>query len=312
MAVEDYRNRGLYTTDSRSAGGLVRYRQIAGGLISLALVLGFFFWGYRIMVRDVSDLPVIKAMEGPARIAPDMPGGELARHMGLSVNSVAAMGEAEEPADTLALAPGAGELGEDARPMAALAPEPPGDMQPEAEAGDAGLAVPEVTGQAFLSETLDPNADAAAAAIALAERIAAGVRPLEPLPGGPAAARPRPRPVRAPGLVQPEAVDAAVAAALAPEPVVREVDPAGLAEGTVLVQIGAYAERVMAEAEWNRAAAQFGEPMQGRGRVIEPVQSGGAVIYRLRADGFADMEAARTFCAALQPDWTTCVATLAP
>ena len=41
----------------------------------LALVVGIGVWGYKLLVRDVSGVPVVRAVEGPMRIQPENPGG---------------------------------------------------------------------------------------------------------------------------------------------------------------------------------------------------------------------------------------------
>ncbi|HHB81087.1 MAG TPA: SPOR domain-containing protein, partial [Aliiroseovarius sp.] len=76
----------------------------AAGL-SLLLLGGMGIWGYKLAVRDVTGVPVVRAMEGPMRIQPEDPGGEEAAYQGYSVNAVQGLGGAEPPADTLALAP---------------------------------------------------------------------------------------------------------------------------------------------------------------------------------------------------------------
>jgi hypothetical protein len=53
----------------------------AGALTSLALVVGLGLWGYRLAVRDVQGIPVIRALAGAARVAPADPGGDLADHL---------------------------------------------------------------------------------------------------------------------------------------------------------------------------------------------------------------------------------------
>ena len=77
----------------------------AGAAISVALILGLAVWGYQIAVRDARGVPVVQALEGPMRIAPEKPGGEQMAHQGLAVNNVAAEGEVAAPADRLTLAP---------------------------------------------------------------------------------------------------------------------------------------------------------------------------------------------------------------
>lgn len=61
----------------------------AGAAVSLALIAGVGVWGYKLVMRDVTGIPVVQAMEGPMRIAPEDPGGTLADHQGLAVNDVA-------------------------------------------------------------------------------------------------------------------------------------------------------------------------------------------------------------------------------
>lgn len=315
----------------------------AGAATSFALIAGLAVWGYRLAVRDVAGVPVIRALEGPARIAPEDPGGELARHTGFAVNAVAAEGTAAAPADRLALAPRPDDLGEESPPMAALRPLPRASLpvSPEAEAPDAALAEPEVAQPASLSETLDPEAEAAARTVALAEELAAGAAPLAPepdastvateavpepldqpdavsldtvasdVPGVARSPRPLARPRNAPRVVAPDAVGAAVALALAPqaEAGVRAVDPASLPAGTKLVQLGAYDDAVTAKREWEKISVRFGALMEGKGRVIQETETGGRRFFRLRVEGFPEMADARRFCAALLAEDTPCIAT---
>ena len=76
-----------------------------GALVSLSLIAGLGWWGYQLMVRDVTGVPVVRALEGPMRVAPEDPGGSSAQYQGLAVNNIPAVGEAEAPADRLVLAP---------------------------------------------------------------------------------------------------------------------------------------------------------------------------------------------------------------
>ena len=86
------------------SGRIVQIIHIAGAVCSVALVIGLAYWGYRVAVRDANGVPVVRAMEGPMRIAPKDPGGEIADHQGLAVNTVAALGVAAPPPDRLVLA----------------------------------------------------------------------------------------------------------------------------------------------------------------------------------------------------------------
>ena len=97
----------------------------AGAITSIALVLGVGIWGYKLAVRDVSGIPVVRAMEGPMRVAPQEPGGEVAAHTGLSVNEVAAEGSAAQLPDQMVLAPRPIDLSAEDQPVEAAAIAPP-------------------------------------------------------------------------------------------------------------------------------------------------------------------------------------------
>lgn len=103
--------------DAAAAGGVRRLASAIGAVVSVSLVLGLGLWSYRLMVRDVSGVPVVRALEGPSRISPDDPGGAQAAHQGLSVNRIAAIGEAAPPPDRVVLSPRPIDLSDEDRPM---------------------------------------------------------------------------------------------------------------------------------------------------------------------------------------------------
>lgn len=156
----------------------------AGAAVSLALVAGVAVWGYQLVMRDVNGIPVVRAMEGPMRVAPDNPGGELANHTGLAVNAIAAVGSAAPPEDVLTLAPaGAGLTDEDLE--VALAPAD-GDVTPMAEVEDGLIGTVAAVETTALSDlpAAPPAGEQAAAAAAPAEAAPATLAP------APAAAEP--------------------------------------------------------------------------------------------------------------------------
>jgi hypothetical protein len=294
-----------------------RIVQIGAAVVSLALVAGIALWGYRLAVRDVAGVPVVRAMEGPMRIAPDDPGGEVAAHQGLAVNDVAADGAAAGPADRLTLAPATAELAEEDAAGTMAAPVADTSARSEANAG-------------LMLET-DGGADAAAIELAVADAVnlsgsldatgapAPGARTLLPLPAG--FVRPMPKPVWLGGAAVPAepapqaAPDAglsledapAAPAAVTPATAPVEIDPATLQPGTRLVQLGAFETQDLAREEWLKLAARFGDLMAGKGRVIEAAQSGGRTFFRLRAHGFETETEARRFCAAFLSEQTACI-----
>ena len=77
--------------------------------------------------------------------------------------------------------------------------------------------------------------------------------------------------------------------------------------GTRLVQFGAYDSPEAARGVWDTLDVKFGEFLRGKQRVVQEAVSGGKTFYRLRAMGFADINDARRFCAALVADRQACI-----
>ncbi|MDZ4086919.1 MAG: SPOR domain-containing protein [Tabrizicola sp.] len=284
---------------------------IAGAVTSLGLVVGLGVWGYQLAVRDVRGVPVIQAMDGPMRIAPADPGGEIADHQGLAVNAVAAVGIAAPPPEKLVLAPRPVELapedtaGLGATPMPGLeeASAPVSALTANADLALAAApptesATPtEVAVDAALAEALgeipveDPVADTVALEL-----------PSEPAPEGAITVSIRPK--ARPGA-RSAAVPVAEAAQTLPAP--TEVDPATLTPGTRLVQFGTFDTAEEARAEWSRLQGRFGELMAAKAMVVQPAESGGRTFYRLRAHGFEGEDDARRFCSAFVTEDAVCI-----
>ncbi|MGY9047141.1 MAG: SPOR domain-containing protein, partial [Rhodobacterales bacterium] len=153
-------------TGTRSKPRLATLTNWAGAAISLALIVGVGIWGTRVVLRDVSGVPVVLAAEGPMRIAPEDPGGEFADHQGLSVNDVAGNGIASDTADRLTLAPRPLELSEEDVALGIAAPIDPN--RPRGDASSATLGEDSESG----TETLQ----------SLADQIAAQTAPQSELP----------------------------------------------------------------------------------------------------------------------------------
>ena len=313
---------------------------VVGAVLSVGLMLGLGYWGYRLAVRDVTGVPVVRAMAGPMRVQPDDPGGEEAAYQGYAVNEVQANGTAAEPADRLALAP---------RPTG-LAPEDMAPEDPSPAAGGGGnaealRALPQV----------DAGDDPEAAMLALADRLAAGVEPLTEIsptstgnataddsratpvqPPMPPAARTTEDivnqvvnevasaaeilPASVPGVARspwpasrPAGLVTRAAARISTPPAaagtggVREVAASSIPLGTQLVQLGAFASPEIARAEWDRLAARFADYFEGKARVVAQATTGGRKFWRLRAMGFENLADARRFCAVLANGRAACI-----
>jgi hypothetical protein len=277
------------------AGAVQTVVNALGAAVSVGLIVAVGIWGYKLAVRDVSGVPVVRALEGPMRVAPEEPGGMQAAHQGLSVNVVAAGATASQP-EQLLLAPPAPGLDAALEPAAPFTAAEPAVLRRDAPSLPAGIDPP-ADGAAALADTLSDTAPSMQWSEAVLPASVPGVS-RSPLP--------RPRPA---GDMLAESAARAVLAALSPGAAV-EVDPESVAPGTRLVQLGAYDDAEAARAEWATMTERFGALMEGKGRVIQPAEAAGRTFYRLRVQGFGDEPEARRFCAVLIAENLTCIPVL--
>ncbi len=295
---------------------LSRATYALGSILSVGLVIGLGVWGYKLLVRDVSGVPVIRAAEGPMRVQPEDPGGRQALNQGLSVNDIAAVGTAGAAPDQLILAPAPLDLSDEDAADAAAAPP---DLTAEQSAPDP--AEPADDPQFDIA----PQPEAEPDMLALAEAISDGITPLEDLPDAPDAPvtqedatgdaldaqagdedliatslRPKARPADLRNLRE-------VAAAAPDRQGVRDVDPETIPVGTRLAQLGAFSSEEIAREEWDRLGKRFEEYLADKDRVIQRATSGGRTFFRLRAMGFDDLADARRFCSALVSEKAECI-----
>lgn len=289
--------------DASRPGNFINY--IGAGL-SLALIVGVGLWGYKLIMRDVSGIPVVRAMEGEMRVLPDNPGGFVADHIGLAVNEVAASGEAGGLEDRLVLAPTTVGLSEE--DLAA---------QPTAEAGEmlASAATTDLSATSVSANMGDLDTMDVDQIMALADQIAAGIEPFAETPANPdriAATVPGvSRSVRP--MVRPASLRTVAAAPVATPSTAAPSDEVAVsgenfAVGTNLVQLGAFQSPSVAATQWALLEGRFDSLLDGKERVIQVSDQSSGTWYRLRASGFADNVEARRFCAALVAEGADCIA----
>ena len=263
------------------------------------------------MARDVSGVPVIRDMSANARLVPENPGGQLAMHQGLSVNSVTADGSAGAPADTLTLAPRPTSLTDEDRPMGDTVTIV-SNYQPDNAYTQAAEPLPVLAPLAAEVIVPDPlelsNVESVSATATLEVSLKAGAFTRSPLP--------KARPVRLAAVAADVNVPAVtsdanlngvagdILAALGSE---NEMPTSQVAVGSPLVQFGAFQNEDIARAEWDRLVSKFDALMEDKTRIIEKAESGGRTFYRLRALGFADAADSNRFCAALTASNAACV-----
>lgn len=270
---------------------LARAGRWAGALLSVALVAGVAFWGWRLAVRDVSGVPVIRAMDGQYRVPPEEPGGADVPHQGLEVNRVAAGDGVAPPPDSATLAP---------EPVALRAEDTPArrsDPQQEPEGADAA-AVP-VSGEE--SPGVDPASRSGAASEGLDSRVTAALAD--------ATRRAKPADATIPGGM-PYLVPPARPRLAAAQPRIDTTAAGGepaIPPGTAVVQIGALESRAAALDEWDRLAARAPDLFDAKQRVIVG-GSGRDSFHKLRMTGFDDIDAAERYCTALKGAGMSCIA----
>jgi len=315
---------------------LGRLTHYVGAIASVGLMVGLLAWGWQLVSRDVSGVPVIRAVQGEARTTADDPGGQLTNHTGLAVNTVAG-GDTASPAQQVAIAPGATELSEDDVAMGELGATAREPMNPSE------------TPLTFAGEPIVPMSDseAAAKAAADAERALAdqavaeaaiidapasegavtgvvtdenGVPTqasaiVDALAQAQAEANPgvlvaSTRPTRRPRVTQVTAAAPAAAVATPAAAVEKPADKPAVASSASgpVVQVGAFDSSAIAENQWARLSGKNSSLFSGKSPVIQKHDSNGRSFWRLRVAGFGSVSEARQFCSALKSSGTDCLA----
>lgn len=258
-----------------------------GAGLSLALVGGLIWWAYDIAVRDTRAIPVVRAMEGPARVAPDDPGGFQAPHTGYAVNAIAGEADRAPVAEQVALAPAPVTITKDDAP--ALRP----GSQPATEVirSSVDRAVMDALG-------IEPAAEGAETSVP-ADTTGAIRRPqLRPAVGAEVSR------VSATAALP---VAAAVAVSAGPgSPLSADEVPAG----TRLVQLGAFPDEASAQSAWSNLSSGYAEYFDGKRPIYEQTEAAGLSLVRLRAHGFENRAEARRFCEVLLAGQAECIPVL--
>ncbi|WP_052245453.1 SPOR domain-containing protein [Halocynthiibacter namhaensis] len=281
-----------------------------GAALSLGLIIGVGVWGYQIAMRDVNGIPVVAALDIPARVQPEDPGGRQAAHQGLAVNDVQANGEATATADRLILAPPPIDLIEGDGPVSDIIPAVARSIVPTNSANDLDSSIQLAVASAITQSDGTTYGETRDAQGNVITRIAPSV------PGVSVSKVPLPRPQLDLGsytrLADPtNATSTASNAGTAPTQVAAvsgvDVDPSAITVGTKLVQIGAFDSEDAARAEWDRLTSQFGGVFEGKQRLIQSAAHSGRSFYRLRVHGFDDTAQTGQFCSEMIARSVICI-----
>ena len=257
-----------------------------GAALSLLLLAGAISWSYKLIVRDINQIPIVRAQEGPLRVAPTDPGGLTAANQGLSVTQLAVN---EQPllSDEIYLAPAAEILNKENLEIQEVSAENNLNLKAwydkvEINTGPENEVV--LSEAVFSQKKLDIQN---AVSLALSITDNPDVFPVS--------LRPKTRPD---GFYKnsSESLDKSVS----------YVEISQLPIGSAVVQLGAFDNRDLAESEWKRLGSLLGSILITKQMLIQKAESGGKIFYRLRASGFDDISDARQFCTAIN-DKVACI-----
>ena len=274
-----------------------------GAALSLCLLAGAIGWSYQLIVRDINQIPIVRAQLGPLRVAPENPGGLTAANQGLSVTQLA-VNEKPLLSNEIHLAPAAEILNEDNLTLQITE-----DVKSNKD--DQTLESREVNAENSLSLTVLSNeieADYGSKEEAVLSQAAFSQKKMEIENAVSLALSIANNPVALPTSLRPKirpmvflsnnktTVDLVASNEIIYEP----------PTGSALVQLGAFESKNLAKSEWQRFEKLLGSILISKKMVVQKAESGGKIFYRLRASGFDDISDARQFCTAIS-DKVACV-----
>lgn len=273
------------------------YANIVGSVISLAVFVGIIGWGAQTILRDSSGVPVVQALDGPVRIAPEDPGGVFASHQGLTVNEVASSQGLVALEDRLQLAPRPINLQAEDQPSATLMAAST-DLQKNSTLN---LMAPERLIAAEDLSTVDKTAEGLAETLAARTLIIPNISEADQAGSSVVSA--------SAGLGLTQSLRPRVRPALFK--VIQASAPAaktsgGISRGTPMAQLGAFGSQDIAMEAWTDLSERHGDYLVGKPHLILKAKVGGSTIYRLRVHGFTDSAEARRLCTALNGQNAEC------
>ncbi len=264
-----------------AAGGAKRLvtAGIALGAVA-AFGIGIWFAYDQGVKRGASGAPpLVRAEQGPAKVAPENPGGLQVPNQDKQIyERLAGSGNSSQPQTERLLPPPERPL--ERPPVAAVAPAPAGST-----AAGPTVTIPTrpavngVPGQAPAAEPAPAQRQATAPAAT------------------PPAANPVPTPPR-PAQSQPQAA----------APAARPTAPAAATAGSARVQLASLPEQAQAQATWAALQRKFAADLGGLSANYERVEiPGKGVFYRVQAGPLKDRAAAQALCEKLSAQKQGCI-----
>ena len=274
-----------------------------GAALSVFLLVGAIGWSYQLIIRDINQIPIVRAQLGPLRVAPEDPGGLTAANQGLSVTQLA-VNEKPLMSNEIHLAPAAQILNAEN-----LGLEVTNGVQSNTDVG--AFEIKEVNAENSINLKALTNkieADKVSKETASLSKVAFSQKRIEienavslalSITDDPAVSltllRPKIRPVT---LQKDNKITGGQI--VTNEPLFE------LTKGSAVVQLGAFDSKNLAKSEWQRFEKLLGSILIAKKMIVQEAESGGKIFYRLRAAGFDDISDARQFCTAIS-DKVACI-----
>lgn len=274
-----------------------------GAALSLFLLAGAIGWSYQLIVRDVNQIPIVRAQLGPLRVAPDNPGGLTAANQGLSVTQLA-VNEKPLLSNEIYLAPAAEILNEEN--LALKVTEEYGSNKV-----DGSFEIKEVNAENSMNLEALPDqkeVDSRSNDVGVLSKVAFSQKKIEIENAVSLALSITNEPDKSLSWLRPKIrpVGFYRNGNITEDQIVSNEPMPKLPIGSAVVQLGAFDSKSLAESEWQRFEKILGSILIPKKMVVQKAESGGKIFYRLRASGFSDISDARQFCTAIS-DKVACI-----
>ena len=274
-----------------------------GAALSLFLLAGAIGWSYQLIVRDVNQIPIVRAQLGPLRVAPDNPGGLTAANQGLSVTQLA-VNKKPLLSNEIYLAPAAEILNEEN--LALKVKE-----EYESNKVDGAFEIKEVNAENSMNLEALPDqkeVDSRSNDVGVLSKAAFSQKKIEIENAVSLALSITNEPDKSLSWLRPKIrpVGFYRNGNITEDQIVSNEPMPKLPIGSAVVQLGAFDSKRLTESEWQRFERILGSILIPKNMVVQKAESGGKIFYRLRASGFSDISDARQFCTAIS-DKVACI-----
>ena len=274
-----------------------------GAALSFSLLAGAIGWSYQLIIRDINQIPIVRAQLGPLRVAPDDPGGLTAANQGLSVTQLP-VNEKPLLSNEIRLAPAAEILNEEN--LALKVKE-----EYESNKVDGAFEIKEVNAENSMNLEALPDqkeVDSRSNDVGVLSKAAFSQKKIEIENAVSLALSITNEPDKSLSWLRPKIrpVGFYRNGNITEDQIVSNEPMPKLPIGSAVVQLGAFDSKSLAESEWQRFEKILGSILIPKKMVVQKAESGGKIFYRLRASGFSDISDARQFCTAIS-DKVACI-----